>query len=135
MRKKAVCKWITISGVLLIWTIKWGIRPYFHFDVVTTFLLGVAPNLIGSFLLPFAGYWLLTRFMDLQITSLLRWFCLTCFCLLIINEYLQKIPFFGRTFDYFDMLASAVGLSVAYQVINKMMFLKNLPVQLPGGRS
>ena len=31
----------------------------------------------------------------------------------VINEYLQLIPFFNRTFDYNDMLFSAFGLVIA----------------------
>jgi hypothetical protein len=120
MEKRDFCKWITIIGVLIIWTVKWAIRPYFHFHPASTFILGIAPNLLGSFLLPIGTSWLLPKYIDLQLTLVLRWFCIVCFCLLVINEYLQLIPVFGRTFDYFDIVASACGLYFSYWFVGKM---------------
>ena len=120
MKKKDFCKWITITGILIIWTVKWVVRPYFHFDPASTFILGIAPNLAGSFLLPLGAVWLLPEYIDLQLAFVLRWFCTLCFVLLMINEYLQLIPVFGRTFDYFDIVASAGGLTLAYWLIGKM---------------
>ena len=85
------------------------------------FMAGIAPNLIGSFLVPFAAYWLYThpRFFNGQ---LLRFYffsdnrivCLTGFVLALVNEYIQLIPVFGRTFDYYDILFSALGLLLAF---------------------
>lgn len=119
MEKKDFCKWITITGVLIIWTVKWAVRPYFHFNPVNTFIFGITPNLLGSFLLPVGATWLLPKYIDLQVTLVLRWFCFVCFGLLVINEYLQLIPVFGRTFDYFDIAASACGLYFSYLLIGK----------------
>ncbi|MBI2731193.1 MAG: hypothetical protein HYX40_10640 [Sphingobacteriales bacterium] len=126
MGKKDFCKWIAITGTLLIWTVKWAIRPYFHFNALNTLLLGIAPNLLGSFLLPVGGSWLLSKYIDLQIESVLRWFCVLCFCFLVLNEYLQLIPFFGRTFDYYDILASAIGLCCSYYFINRALAVRFL---------
>lgn len=120
MEKKDFCRWITITGVLVIWTVKWAVRPYFHFNPASTFSLGITPNLLGSFLLPPGANWLLSKYIDLQMTLVLHWFCIVCFCLLVINEYLQLIPFFGRTFDYFDIIASAIGLYLSYWFVGKM---------------
>lgn len=122
MELKTLCKWITIIGVLLIWAIKWAIRPWFHFNAVITFLLGIAPNLIGAMLLPIGASWLLEKYIDLRNVFLMRWFCVISFLLLVINEYLQLIPVFGRTFDYYDILASAAGLYFSYQVMMKFIF-------------
>jgi hypothetical protein len=42
------------------------------------------------------------------------------FAMLVTNEYLQQVPFFGRTFDYFDILFSAIGLMASYFVFGKI---------------
>jgi glycopeptide antibiotics resistance protein len=42
--------------------------------------------------------------------------------LVIINEYLQLIPVFGRTFDYLDIFASFLGASIGYIVFARLMF-------------
>lgn len=42
------------------------------------------------------------------------------FGMLVVNEYLQRISFFGRTFDYYDIIFSSVGLLAAYFVFGKI---------------
>jgi VanZ family protein len=42
--------------------------------------------------------------------------CVLGLGMLIFNEYLQLIPFFGRTFDYHDILSSMAGLAISYFV-------------------
>jgi hypothetical protein len=128
MELKSLCRWIVIAGTLIIWSIKFGIRPFQHFEQPTQFMLGIAPNLIGSFLIPFGAYWFFAgRFhffarifriqsiMDLRIVSMLG------LGMLVLNEYLQLIPFFGRTFDYFDIVSSITGLSISYIVFGRML--------------
>lgn len=115
------CRNLLIGGTLLILMVKFLIRPYLHPGGAAGFLLGVAPNLVGSFLLPFGVHWLqgqplffrerLTRYAFFFET---RTVCLIGFGLLVVNEYLQLVPFFGRRFDYFDILSSAVGLTLSY---------------------
>ncbi len=127
MELKQISKWIVITGALVIWTIKLGIRPACDCQVSLKFFLGIAPNLFGSFLVPFGACWffsgknsLTARIFRIQSLGDLRQVCLLGFALLIFNEYLQLIPLFGRTFDYFDILFSAVGLSMAYLVYGRM---------------
>ncbi len=122
MRLVRFCRWSVIVGTLLIWTIKWGIRPYFHFTQPTIYILGVAPNLLGSFLLPIGCYWLFRKYINLYEEFQLRIFCALCFVLLVLNEMLQLFPVFGRTFDYNDIAASAIGLSASYVFCNKYLF-------------
>lgn len=121
MSFKHLCRQLVISGTLLIWGIKFLIRPYHLYPVGTGFLLGVAPNLLGSFLLPFGAYWffngrefLMARVFRVETIYELRQLCLLSFALLVVNEYLQLIPVFGRTFDPYDILSSCLGLSAAY---------------------
>lgn len=125
MELKRISKWIVITGTIVIWAIKFGIRPNYDGGQPLTFFFGVAPNLLGSFLIPFGAYWffsgreyLLARIFRIHSVSDLRLVCFMGLGLLIINEYLQLIPFFGRTFDYFDLLFSAIGLTVSYFVFS-----------------
>ena len=127
MEIKRLSKQYLIAGTLLIWTIKFVIRPLHLFDEPMNFFLGIAPNLFGSFLIPFGAYWLFTgrsfllaRIFRLQSAYDLRIVCLLGIGMLIVNEYLQLIPFFGRTFDVFDILFSMVGLAVSYFVFNRL---------------
>ena len=127
MDLKQISKRIFIAGTLLIWAIKFVIRPLHLFDEPVKFFLGIAPNLFGSFLIPFAAYWFfsgknffIARIFRIQSAYDLRLVCIMGFVMLIINEYLQLIPFFGRTFDYFDILFSAVGLTASYFVFSKI---------------
>jgi len=127
MDLKRVSKWIVISGTLLIWAIKWLIRPMNLFDEPMKYFLNVAPNLFGSFLIPFAAYWFFTgrdywiaRLFRIQSGYDLRLVCFMGFGMLVVNEYLQRIPFFGRTFDYNDILFSSVGLIAACFVFGEI---------------
>ncbi len=124
MLLKNFCKYIVIIGAVLIEGIKWGVRPYFNFAQPTKFLLGIAPNLLGSFLLPFGCYWLLNKYINLHNNKSFKNFCAVCFCLLVTNEMLQLIPIFGRTFDYSDIAASAAGLITSYIFCSKYLFRK-----------
>ena len=130
----------TLAGTLLIWAVKFFLRPYVDMNGPLQFMAGIAPNLIGSFLVPFAAYWLYThpRFFNGQ---LLRFYffsdnrivCLTGFVLALVNEYIQLIPVFGRTFDYYDILFSALGLLLAFYsfcFVKKRALVQTLPQEL-----
>lgn len=128
MELRTFSKRIVIYGTLLIWTIKYLLRPYLFLPEPLHFLMGIAPNFLGSFLLPFGACWFfggreyfLSRFFRTHNQAALRQFCLLAFLLLLINEYLQQIPFFGRTFDYFDILFSIAGLSISYYMFNRKL--------------
>jgi len=127
MELKRISKLIVIAGTLLIWLVKFGIRPMYDFGQPLNFFLGVAPNLLSSFLIPFVACWLFSgkNFLigrTFRIHSLvdLRFVCLVGFAMLIVNEYLQLIPIFGRTFDYFDIIFSTIGLWASYLVFGKI---------------
>ncbi|MDP4262702.1 MAG: hypothetical protein Q8941_09245 [Bacteroidota bacterium] len=127
MELKLASKKIVIIGALIIWAIKFIVRPLHLFGEPLKFFLGIAPNLFGSFLIPFGAYWffsgknfLLARLFRLQSAYDLGLVCIMGFGMLVVNEYLQLIPFFGRTFDYYDIVFSLVGLAVAYFVFGKI---------------
>lgn len=117
-----------IAGTLLIWLIKYGLRPNIVFPDLISFFLGIAPNLLGSFLLPFGACWFfggkesyLSRFFRIRNPTELKQFCMLGFLLLLINEYLQMIPVFGRTFDYFDIFFSIAGLGLGYWLFSRKL--------------
>ena len=127
MEIKQICRWVVITGTLVIGVIKYFIRPIYFFDGPVRFLLNVAPNLFGSFLIPFAVCWFFTdsnfwvaKLIKTDTTYDVRIICLAGFILLVINEYLQKIPFFGRTFDYYDIWYSAIGLLCSYFIFRRL---------------
>ena len=128
MELRIFSKRIMIAGTLLIWTIKYGLRPTLLFPDPISFFLGIAPNFLGSFLLPFGACWFfggrewyLSRFFRIRNQGELKQFCLLGFLLLLINEYLQLIPVFGRTFDYYDILFSIAGLGLGYRVFGRKL--------------
>jgi hypothetical protein len=113
-------KRITITATLLIWIIKFAIRPYFYFPKPLEFFFNIAPNLLGAFALVFGAFWLLEKyFFILQSQLNIKIVCFSFFIALVCNEYLQLIPFFGRTFDWYDIVASAVGLGISYPIFSK----------------
>jgi len=127
MELKQISKWSVITGAIIILGIKILIRPLYHFDEPMHFFLGIAPNLIGSFLIPFGASWffsgkdfLLARMFRIECSYDLRFVCLLGFGMLVVNEYLQLIPVFGRTFDPYDILFSGFGLITSYFVFGRL---------------
>jgi hypothetical protein len=127
MLLKRISKSVVIYGTLLIWLIKFFIRPFMDLDIPTRFFFNIAPNLFGSFVIPFAAFWFFTgrnhwvaRVFRISTVYDLRMVCLLGFGMLVVNEYLQKISFFGRTFDYNDIIFSSVGLVTACYVFGKL---------------
>jgi hypothetical protein len=128
MQLKQFSKRILIVGTLTIWTIKFIVRPLHVFDDPTRFFLGIAPNLFGSFLIPFGAYWFFSnlqfrvaKFFWIHSIQDLRIVCAAGFGMLVINEYLQLIPIFGRTFDLYDLVSSVVGLFTAYFIFGSIL--------------
>jgi hypothetical protein len=134
MPLKQTCKWFVISGAILIWIIKWILRPIGFEGETLRYFLNVAPNLFGSFLIPFGAYWifsdrnfLLARIFRISTPFELRFVCFLGFCMLGFNEYLHRIPFFGRTFDYNDILFSSFGLILSCMLFGKIHSKKLVP--------
>lgn len=126
MYLKTVSKWTMIIGTLLIWIVKFIIRPFIHIPHFVKPLIGFAPNLIGSFLLPFGGCLFFQRFFRLQTLSDLTFTCAFGLLLVIINEYLQLIPLFGRTFDYLDIFSSVAGVFCGHVVFARLLIKSQL---------
>ena len=131
MELKQISKWIVITGTFIIWIIKFLVRPMHLFDDPARFFLNIAPNLLGSFLIPFGAYWffsgrnfLIAHIFWIECTYDLRLVCALGFGMLVLNEYLQLIPFFGRTFDYYDIVFSSIGLLGSYFVFSLLQSRK-----------
>jgi len=128
MHLKRTCRYTMITGTLLIWTIKFVLRPSLSFHGSTAFLLGIAPNLLGSMLIPFAACWffqgrqhIVAKVFRLETTQDLRFVCMMGFGLVVINEYLQLFPAFGRTFDAWDLVFSLLGTVVSYFAFRQLI--------------
>ncbi|MDE3236919.1 MAG: hypothetical protein KGO81_13275 [Bacteroidota bacterium] len=121
MHLKKTSRLLVVSGTLLIWIIKFIIRPFVHVPIAFKLFIGSAPNLIGSFLLPFGACWLFGRIFKMQTVADVRITCWFGLMLVIINEYLQLIPIFGRTFDYADIIFSFAGCLMGYWVYGKLL--------------
>jgi hypothetical protein len=113
---------IVVFCILLILIIKYVIRPHVHIPGGLQVIVDIAPNLLGSFMLPFGISWLLGRYFRIQTLLDLKLVCLLCLTVIIVNEYLQLINVFGRTFDYFDILASFISTATAYFVYARLAF-------------
>ncbi len=133
MNLKTASKWVVITGTLLIWAVKFIIRPFVHIPPSFKPLVGFAPNLVGSFLLPFGACWFFRRFFKLQTQADLTFTCSFGLLLVIINEYLQRIPVFGRTFDYLDIFSSVVGVFCGHLVFGKLMSSKVAQMEVSVG--
>lgn len=127
MLLKQISRKVMIVGTLLIWAIKFLVRPFVYIDPSFKPLVGLAPNLIGSFLLPFGACWFFQRIFRLETEIDLNITCCFGLLLVVINEYLQLIPIFGRTFDYLDILSSVIGVFLGHLYFRKLM-TKHLPV-------
>jgi hypothetical protein len=121
MSLRVISKWTVIAGTLLIWTVKFIIRPFVHIPYYLKTLAGLAPNLIGSFLLPFGACWMFRWMFGMRTISELKMACWFGLVLVLINEYLQLVPFFGRTFDYLDILSSFIGVFLGYLSYGRLM--------------
>jgi hypothetical protein len=121
MYLKTVSKWVMITGTLLIWIVKFVVRPFVHIPASFKPVIGLAPNLIGSFLLPFGACLFFQRFFRLQHARELSLTCMFGLSLVIVNEYLQLIPVFGRTFDYLDIFSSVAGVFLGHLAFARLL--------------
>ena len=121
MNLKNTSRWVVIIGTLLIWMVKFVVRPFVDIPLFWKPIFGLAPNLIGSFLLPFGACWFFSWMFGMRTIKELKIACWFGLVLVIVNEYLQLIPFFGRTFDYLDILSSFIGVFFGYLIYGRLM--------------
>ncbi|NCI48635.1 hypothetical protein GWC95_01780 [Sediminibacterium roseum] len=121
MHLKKISKRAVIAGTLLIWAIKFIVRPFVHVPPAFKPLVGFAPNLVGSFLIPFGACCFFQKFFKLQTNADLNFTCCFGLLLVIINEFVQLVPVFGRTFDLLDILSSVAGVFLGHLVFAMAM--------------
>jgi glycopeptide antibiotics resistance protein len=126
MRLHVYSKWLVITGAIIIVMVKFIVRPYMPISPFFQPVVDVLPNLIGSFLMPFGACWFLKKLFIPRTFKDLQTICLLGLILLIINEYLQLIPVFRRTFDYLDILFSFVGILLGYVVFARLLVTAQL---------
>lgn len=109
-------RWILLTGLLLIVLVKFIIRPYIAVPASLLIYRDVAPNLISAFLIPFGADLFLKKWVLLvKKTDVLR-ICLFGLLVITLNEIAQLFPIFKRTFDYFDIVFSLIGVGIGYLV-------------------
>jgi hypothetical protein len=66
-------------------------------------------------------YWLFENYFFLFCSAIdVQLLMALFFILLVANEFLQLLPVFGRTFDWNDILFSAIGLGFSYFVFGNL---------------
>lgn len=118
MSLKKISGVLFLTGTCLIWLIKLWVRPQLQTVHQQILFLDVAPNLLGSMILPFAAYWLFGKNQLMQTKKGVLWVCITGLLLVLVNEFLQLIPAFGRTFDQWDILFSLIGGTLGYLIFS-----------------
>lgn len=121
--------WLAASCAAIV-LVKWGMRPWLYQEPVLGFALGVAPNCLAGFGFPF----LLNRLHAWRL-GLPRWWpalhtgaalqraLLWGWLALFVNELFQLLPVFGRTFDYWDLVFSGIGLLAGQWVYQRQIGL------------
>ncbi len=117
-------RWILIIGFALIMLVKFVIRPFVAIHSGLYLYRDVAPNLISAFLIPFGADLFLKRWILLIEKRVVFWICASGLLIIVLNEMAQLIPVFRRTFDYFDLVFSLIGVSIGYLVYTKRFMCK-----------
>lgn len=112
-------KWILITGLCLIVLVKFFIRPFVSVPPEFYLYRDVAPNLISAFLIPFGADLFLKRWVPIFDKRFVLLICLLGLIVITLNELAQLFPVFGRTFDYYDLIFSLIGVSIGYLVFTR----------------
>jgi hypothetical protein len=103
---------ISISGAVLVVLVQHLLRLYLHPSGLLAIFLGSAPNLLIGFWFPFSILLRPRVFTKAAYGWLFPLWCLGT--LLVLCWFEVAMPFKGaQTFDYFDILASFVGVMLA----------------------
>jgi glycopeptide antibiotics resistance protein len=112
-------KWILLIGLCLIALVKFFIRPFITIPSELFLCRDVAPNLISAFLIPFGADLFLKRWVQLIEKRNVLFICAVGLIVITLNELAQLFPVFRRTFDYFDLVFSFIGVSIGYLVFTR----------------
>ena len=112
-------KLILIIGFLLIVIVKLFIRPFVTLPPALFLCRDVAPNLISAFLIPFGADQFFKKWIQLIERRSVLFICGIGLLIITLNELAQLFPVFHRTFDYFDILFSFIGVAIGYFVFTR----------------
>ena len=121
MQKKKLL--IFIIGALLILIVKFYVRAYLKVPASLALARDVAPNLLSAFILPFGVDLFFKRWIAILNKKTLLQVCLGGLLFLVCNEIAQLFPIFRRTFDFYDILFSCIGIALSY-IFYQKYFLK-----------
>ena len=113
---------ITTSGVIIFAIVKFYLREKNIENDWLLFILGIYPNFFAGLMIPMLflyryHHWDLTKVEDFD--KKIHFLMLASLLFLVFEEYR---PTFGssKTFDYWDIIFSAVGLAVFYMVYSRL---------------
>lgn len=112
-------RWILCTGLCLIVMVKFIIRPFVLVPPAFYLYRDVAPNLISAFLIPFGADLFLKKWIPFVDKRSVLLICILGLIVITLNELAQLFPVFGRTFDYFDLIFSLIGVGIGYLVFTR----------------
>jgi hypothetical protein len=112
MSANAIPRIICISGSLLVVFVQQFLRAHLHVSGLAAVLLGSAPNLLIGFWFPFSILLRPSVFAKSTYDRLFPVWCLGTLLVLCGFEVFRPLEG-AQTFDYFDILASFAGVTLA----------------------
>lgn len=106
-------------GAALILIVKFIIRPFILVPPSFSLFRDVAPNLISAFLIPFGADLFLKKWISMGEKRVVFLVCLGGLMIITLNELAQLFPVFRRTFDYYDLAFSIIGVGLGYLIFTK----------------
>lgn len=113
-----------VIGILFIGLVKFFIRPFVQVPSIFFLCRDVAPNLISAFLIPFGADLFLKKWVPLKDKRNVFLVCSAGLIVITLNEIAQLFPIFKRTFDYFDLLFSLIGVGLGYYIFVQYFLTK-----------
>jgi len=113
MKEKKYSAIIILAGLFTMFYVQYYLRPHYAPHNLLKIVMGCLPNLISAIILPYAGFWLLNRWLNFYSLLTQDIIHITTCLFLISYEMLQLIPVLGKTFDYFDITATIAGTIIS----------------------
>jgi hypothetical protein len=103
---------ITLVLIILFLINKKYLRPNYSDIILLSTVLGSLPNLIGAFMFSLLP---MSKTLKLKLHKGRRIICISSISVFAILTYEEFFPYFTatKTFDYFDIIASGIGSSLA----------------------
>ena len=103
---------ITLVLIILFLINKKYLRPNYSDIILLSTILGSLPNLIGAFMFSLLP---MSKTLKLKLHKGRRIICISSISVFAILTFEEFFPYFTatKTFDYFDIIASGIGSSLA----------------------